>query len=471
MRKTKIVATLGPATDTKEAISALAQAGVDAFRLNCSHGVLDEHEEKIRLVREVCGELGLHSAVLQDLPGPKIRVGKLPSPLTIRTGDEVELAPGEAAGNGVIPVQYQQIAQDLEPGAVILIDDGNIELKAKEIKDGRILCTVVEGGKVSSAKGINLPGAKISATALEEHDIRLLKWGVEKKVDYIALSFVRTPEEVRLAKEIVKEAGGSTKIIAKIEKPEALKRIDEIVDEADGIMVARGDLGVEMKPETVPEVQKTLIRLCNEKDKPVITATQMLESMTHNMRPTRAEASDVANAILDGTDCVMLSGETAVGEFPVRAVQMMDRIARSTEAFALKHLQEGPHTLLSTSSPIDDAVCHGVYQVVNDIDAKLIGIFTISGNTALLMSKYRPPTLIAGLSYNEESLRRMSLYYGVRPVSIQKKTYFEEMVAQAETAVRKMGLAAGDDTVIFTAGLPIGTSGNTNSLQIRRLGK
>ncbi len=470
MRKTKIIATLGPASSSREVIAGLIKAGVNAVRLNCSHGTVEEHERTLRTVREVAAELDAYVAVLQDLPGPKIRVGELAAAVKLENGQEITLVAGESARGDAIPVQYPGIVSDVEVGGRILIDDGNIELAVTSRDGERLVCKVVQGGTVSSNKGINLPGADISASALEDNDRELLKWGVENGVDYIALSFVRSPAEVWEAKELISQSGGFAKVIAKIEKPEALDEIDAIIEDVDGIMVARGDLGVEMNPEAVPEVQKTLIRKCNEKDKPVITATQMLESMTHNLRPTRAEASDVANAIIDGTDCVMLSGETAIGEYPVRTVQMMDRIVQRAEKYAFEQLTEEPHTRLSVDSPIGDAVCHGVYQVVRDISPALIGVFTITGRTALLMSKYRPATPIAGLSPHAESLRRMALYYGVYPVHTENRKFFEEMVTAAEKALKSKGLAGDGDTVVFTAGLPIGTSGTTNSLQIRRLG-
>jgi pyruvate kinase len=471
MRKTKIIATLGPATSSREAIAGLIDAGADAVRLNCSHGTLAEHEKLLRIVREVSKERGAFVAVLQDLPGPKMRVGKLPAPVILQAGQQVSLVVGDQAGPDTLPVEYPQIVGDVKVGGRILIDDGNIELKVRSKDEGRLVCEVIEGGVVSSRKGINLPGADISASALGERDRELLRWGIGQGVDYVALSFVRSPEEVRQAKDIISHEEGSARVIAKIEKPEALEVIDEIIDAADGVMVARGDLGVEMSPEVVPEVQKALIRKCNERDKTVITATQMLESMTHSMRPTRAEASDVANAIIDGTDCIMLSGETAVGEYPGRAVRMMDRIAVQAESYLLKQAGLELHTRLSKDAPVGDAVCHGVYQVACDINVALIGIFTITGSTALLMSKYRTAAPIAGLSPHTESLRRMALYYGVYPVQTENRKYFEEMVAGAEEAVKKRGLAAEGDRVVFTAGIPIGTSGTTNSLQIRELGR
>lgn len=470
MRKTKIIATLGPASSSRETITELVRGGVNAFRLNFSHGALKEHEKTLATVREVSEKLGAHVALLQDLPGPKIRVGYLPEPLRLENGQKIILTAGDSAQPGAIPVQYPDIVKDVAVGGTVLIDDGNIELSVTGKEKGQLLCRVAEGGLVSSHKGINLPGANISATALGEHDREFLKWGVKHGVDYIALSFVRSAREVKEAKELIADSGGFARVIAKIEKPEALEVIDSIIDAADGIMVARGDLGVEMMAEAVPEVQKTLIGKCNERDKPVITATQMLESMTRNMRPTRAEASDVANAIIDGTDCVMLSGETAIGEYPVRVVEMMDRIARQAEKYVLSHGPAEPCTALSVDSPISDAVCHGAYQVARDINAALIGIFTITGRTALLMSKYRPAAPIAGLSPGAESLRRMALYYGVHPVRTENRKYFEEMVTVAEKEVKKHKLAKHDDTVVFTAGLPIGTSGTTNSLQIRKLG-
>jgi len=470
MRKTKIIATLGPASSSPEMVAKLIEAGANAFRFNFSHGELDKHEQTLKTVRDVSDKLGAYVAIVQDLPGPKIRIGELSAPVSLDAGQRIELVPGDSERPGTLPVQYRQIASDVATGARILIDDGNIELAVVEKREDRLLCEVIEGGVVTSRKGINLPGTAVSAPALGPQDREFLKWGVEHEVDYVALSFVRSADDVRKAKELVAESGGSARVIAKIEKPEALAVIDAIIEVSDGIMVARGDLGVEMNPEAVPEVQKSLIRKCNEMDKPVITATQMLESMTHNTRPTRAEASDVANAIIDGTDCVMLSGETAVGEYPVRAVQMMDRIAQRAEDYLQESCLSEPHTLISKDSPVSDAVCHGVYQVSRDIDAALIGVFTITGRTALLMSKYRPVKPVAGLSPDIASLRRMALYFGVYPVQTENRKYFEEMVAGAEKAVAARGLARKGDTVVFTAGLPIGTSGTTNSLQIRVLG-
>ncbi len=471
MRKTKIIATLGPASSSPEIIGKLIEAGANAFRLNFSHGKPEEHEKTLQTVRDMSEKLDAYVAVLQDLPGPKIRIGDLAAPVTLENGQDIQLAAGTVSEPNVLPVQYEQIVSDVAEGARILIDDGNIELTVVEKSGDRLQCKVIEGGVVTSRKGINLPGTTVSAPTLGMRDREFLRWGVEHEIDYIALSFVRSPEDVKEVKELVTEHSGSARVIAKIEKPEALDVIGDIIEASDGIMVARGDLGVEMNPEAVPEVQKSLIRKCNEMDKPVITATQMLESMTHNARPTRAEASDVANAIIDGTDCVMLSGETAVGEYPVRSVQMMDRIAQRAEKYLRETCSSEPHTQISKDSPVSDAVCHGVYQVARDADAALIGIFTITGRTALLMSKYRPVTPIAGLSPHATSLRRMALYFGVCPVRTENRKYFEEMIASAEQAVSARGLAKKGDAVIFTAGLPIGTSGTTNSLQIRVLGK
>jgi pyruvate kinase len=409
-------------------------------------------------------------ALIQDLPGPKVRVGKLPCAITVSKGDKITVTAGKADSSiPSINTTYPEVVAELRAGDTIFIDDGTIELKVQKKRDDGLLCRVIQGGKILSHKGINLPSAQVTVSAFTDRDRKHLEWGIAQGFDYAALSFVREPEEVCKARALAKKKRSSIHLIAKIEKPEALSRIDEIIEVSDGIMVARGDLGIEMGAETVPETQKNIIKKCIERDKLVITATQMLSSMISSPRPTRAEASDVANAIIDGTDCVMLSGETAIGQYPVETVSVMSRIIEEAEQYILKNRYALP-TLISSESPISDALCHGAYQTACDIGAKVIGVFTISGATALLMSKYHPPMTIVAVTITEQSLRRMALYRNVYPVRVPKCDCFEDMLSLAEKAILKTGVARRGDLAVFTAGTPIGTSGTTNSLHIRRLG-
>lgn len=470
MRKTKIIATVGPSCSDEKTLCAMTHAGMNAARFNFSHGSYSEHEKRIKAVRKAQAACKVPVALIQDLPGPKIRVGNLSSPIIVKKGDTVVVTAGQADPRvPSIYTTYPQMVSELRVGDTIFIDDGIIELNVQKRRDNELLCRVVQGGKILSRKGINLPSVPLTAGALTDEDKRHLQWGIGQGFDYAALSFVREPEEVCKARALTKKNRSNIDLIAKIEKPEALSKIDGIIEVSDGIMIARGDLGIEMGAETVPETQKTIIRKCIERDKLVITATQMLQSMISSPRPTRAEASDVANAIMDGTDCVMLSGETAIGEYPVETVSVMSRIIQEAEHYILKN-QPAVHTHLFSESPISNALCHGAYQTACDIGVKIIGVFTISGATALLMSKYHPPMTIVGITISEQSLRRMALYRNVYPVRVPRCDYFEDMLALAEKSILKAGIARTGDIAVFTAGTPIGSSGTTNSLQIRRLG-
>jgi pyruvate kinase len=470
MRKTKIIATLGPSCGDEKILRAMVEAGMNGARFNFSHGSRFEHLRRLRALRNASSACKVPVALIQDLPGPKIRVGNLPSPVTVSKGDTIVVTADR--GDSSIPsigTTYPQMVSELRVGDTIFIDDGAIELRVQKKRDNQLLCRVIQGGKILSRKGINLPGAPVTASAFTEEDARHLEWAAEQGFDYAALSFVRGPEEVCKARALTKKKKSNIRLIAKIEKPEALSRIDEILEVSDSIMVARGDLGIEMGAETVPETQKNIIRKCIERDKLVITATQMLSSMVSSPRPTRAEASDVANAVMDGTDCVMLSGETAIGQFPVETVSVMSRIIAEAESYILKNRHAMP-THLSSEPQISDALCHGAYQTACDIGAKVIGVFTISGATALVMSKYHPPMTIVGVTTQVESLRRMALYRNVYSVRVPRCRYFEDMLRLAEKVILKAGVARAGDLAVFTAGTPIGTSGTTNSLHIRRLG-
>jgi pyruvate kinase len=470
VRKTKIIATLGPSCGEEKTLRTMIEAGMNGARFNFSHGSYSEHLKRLNALRRASAASKAFIALIQDLPGPKIRVGNLSSPVIVRKGDTITVTAGHPdLSLPSIDTTYPQMVSELRVGDAIFIDDGTIELRVEKKRDNELVCRVIEGGKIVSRKGINLPSAPVTVGAFTEEDAKHLEWGIEHGFDYAALSFVREPEEVCRARAIAKKKKSNIRLIAKIEKPEALSRIDEIIEVSDSIMVARGDLGIEMGAETVPETQKNIIRKCIERDKLVITATQMLQSMISSPRPTRAEASDVANAVMDGTDCVMLSGETAVGQYPAEAVSVMSRIIIEAENYILQN-EHAMHTHLFSESPISDALCHGAYQTACDIGAKVIGVFTISGATALLMSKYHPPVTVVGVTTREESLRGMALYRNVYPVRVPKCRYFEDMLRLAEKVILKAGVAKAGDLAVFTAGTPIGTSGTTNSLHIRRLG-
>jgi pyruvate kinase len=448
----------------------MIEAGMNAARFNFSHGSYSEHLKRLRAVRSASSACGTPIALIQDLPGPKIRVGHLPSAVIVSKGDRITITAGKPDTSiPSIDTTYPQMVSELRVSDTVFIDDGSIELRVEKKRDNELLCRVIQGGEILSHKGINLPSAPVIVGAFTDEDKKHLEWGIEQGFDYAALSFVREAKEVCRARAIVKKKKSNVRLIAKIEKPEALSRIDEIIGVSDGIMVARGDLGIEMGAETVPETQKNIIKKCIERDKLVITATQMLQSMITSPRPTRAEASDVANAIIDGTDCVMLSGETAVGQYPTETVSVMSRIILEAEQYILRNQSVAPAHLFS-ESPISDALCHGAYQTACDIGAKVIGVFTISGATALLMSKYYPPMIIAGITTTEQSLRRMALYRNIYPVRVPRCKYFEDMLALAEKFILKTGVARAGDLAVFTAGTPIGSSGTTNSLHIRRLG-
>jgi pyruvate kinase len=469
-RKTRIVCTIGPASSGEETLERLINAGMNVTRLNFSHGTHESHSKTLENIREASKRLQKPVAVLMDLCGPKIRLGDIAGgKIELEDGSDLVIRRGSFKGTrDAVSSTYEQLVDDLSEGDRVLMDDGLIELIVRVKTAEQVVCKVIHGGILKEHKGINLPGAKISSPSVTEKDLADLNWGIENKVDYVALSFVRRPEDVRLVRGILHKAESDIHVIAKIEKPEALKCIDEIIEAADGIMVARGDLGVEMNPDEVPPIQKDLIRRANEKDKPVITATQMLESMTENPRPTRAEVSDVANAIFDGTDAVMLSGETASGRYPVNTVIMMDSIARSAEEY-----MEGrgftTHNQISRMYTTGDAICHGADAAARDLGAKLIAIYTLTGTTALLMSKYRPHVPILALSSRLETIRRMCLYRGVIPIYTVEHKTTEDMHKDLERIVLGEQFADRGDALVILTGAHHGKAGGTNSMKIHRI--
>jgi pyruvate kinase len=469
-RKTKILATLGPASQEVNIIEQMILAGADGFRLNFSHGNHDYFKPLIEKIRAAATKTNKPVSILQDLQGPKIRTGLLKNhqPVYLEAGKTIEITTEEIEGTpGQISTNYSGMPDDVKTGDPILIDDGAIELKVKNIESNRIMAEVVTGGWLNEKKGINLPGSQISAPSLTEKDIADARFGVAMKVDYIALSFVRSGLDVLALKNLVNELNyPDVKIIAKIEKPEAVKNIKEILEVADGIMVARGDLGVEVPAEKVPLIQKKLIERANKFEKLTITATQMLESMVHNVRPTRAEASDVANAILDGTDVLMLSQETAVGEHPLRAVKTMASISRYTEAdeelFANLELKR-PQQLTTFTH----GVVHAARAAAIKMKAKAIMVFTQSGTTANLASSQRPPCPIYAFTPLERTYRQLALVWGVHPILFESSSSTDAMIKQAEEILLASGAVRKGDVVVTVSGTnPV--RGATNMMKIER---
>lgn len=471
LRKTKIVATLGPSTDSPEMIEALIKAGVNVFRMNFSHGTHADHLRQLNYVREACERMEITVAVLQDLQGPKIRIGdvengavELVNGTTFRISTDECVATAEKGS-----VSYPYLLEDIEPNTRVLIDDGNLELKVIARGENDLICEVVHGGILKPRKGVNFPDASLQIRALSEKDKHDLSFAIEHKLDFVAVSFVQRPADIMETKDYLSIQGSYIPVIAKIERQEAINNIQAIIDVADGIMVARGDLGVEIPPEDVPLAQKQIIRLCNEAGKSVITATQMLDSMVTHPRPTRAEASDVANAILDGTDAVMLSNETAAGNFPLEAVGTMDRIAKVIEQemkanFSGKLLQRG---IVNISASVGAAAC----QMAHHLNATAIISATMGGSIIRHISKHRPPVLIVAASPNDATLRRLNLIWGVYPVKIHAAENSDDLMRTILDRALEQNLVAKGDTVVMTAGIPAGQPGSTNMIKVETVTK
>ncbi len=470
MRRTKIIATLGPATSTPERITALIKAGMNVVRLNFSHGTQADHAARIAMVRRASAETGRYVAILQDLQGPKIRTGSLEGgkPVELVAGQQFMITIEPMIGTAErVSTTYQMLPSDVRPRDRILLSDGLIELIVTSRNNVEVTTEVVHGGRLKEHQGINLPGVRVSAPAATEKDLEDLRFGLEQNVDYVALSFVRKASDIMVVKDIIKQAGKTTPVIAKIERPEALDVLPEILAAADGIMVARGDLGVEMPPERVPLVQKQIIDAANRVLLPVITATQMLESMIQNPRPTRAEASDVANAIIDGTDAIMLSGETAAGQYPIEAVQMMALIAdaievsgragdhNATPRWALPEVQSTPRAIAA-------AAC----RIIETLPVRLIAVLTVSGASARLVSHYRPKVPIIALCPSEEGCRRVSLNWGVTALPIEFTDRLDDLEKQVQLLLRDRGYVQHGDLVVFTGGHPLYSYGQTNFLKV-----
>ena len=488
-RRTKIVCTIGPASSTADRMRGLLKAGMDVARLNFSHGTQEEHRQQYTQLRSVAAELGANLAIAQDLQGPKIRTGKMKDGAVVDLvkGAELVITTREVLGDaGCVSTTYAHLPQDVSPGDRILIADGLIELRVRKVDAEDVTCEVVRGGPLGQHKGINLPGVKVAAPSLTEKDREDLAFGLALGVDYVALSFVRSPEDVRELRNLMRETGAKTGIIAKIERPEALEHFEGIVVLSDAVMVARGDLGVEVPFEEVPEVQKRLIRTCNTYGVPVITATQMLESMVNHMRPTRAEVTDVANAILDGTDAVMLSGETAAGQYPIEACEVMAKVAaRADGALAARpsadlwqRLQgrdvRNASTLASSGGAVQhayaDAIGMAVCAMAETLNVRQIVCFTRSGYTARAIARYRPATCITAITSFEETQRKCALLWGVKTLRSAEIDGVDEMVVQVERMMLEQKLAARGDTIILVAGTPLAVAGRTNLLKLHTIG-
>lgn len=468
-RHSKIVCTIGPATRSPRMIDRLLEAGMDVARLNFSHGSHEEHARNISLVREASGKHQKPIAILADLQGPKIRTGPLAGggPVMLRAGQRFVITTARVLGDSTrVNTTFTPLPREVHRGDRILLSDGLIELRVRQVKGHQVICEVVNGGALGEHKGINLPGIKLRVPALTPKDRADLLFALKHGVNYVAVSFVRRPEDVLLAKQIIRRAGNDTPVIAKLEKPEAIDNLDEILQASDAVMVARGDLGVEMSPERVPVVQKTIIARARELRRPVITATQMLESMTENPRPTRAEASDVANAIFDGSDAVMLSAETATGKYPVEAVGMMARIIEEAEGSIHEFPRPAVGEKLKVAGTVAELVCHAS----RELHMKVIAVFTHSGFTARLISRYRPLVPIVAFSPETETRRRMALIWGVRPAKIQEMRKVDGLAKVAEQRLLEERLVRKGDVIGIVAGTPMGIRGTTNFMKFHVIG-
>ncbi|MEI8377181.1 MAG: pyruvate kinase [bacterium] len=473
LTRTKIIATVGPGTATEEKITALIEAGANVIRINSSHENEQAHKERIEIVRKVSEKLCKYTAIMLDLQGPKIRVGTLETPIFLEKGTQVKIKPSDTTDGSFIPVDYKGILNDVKKGERLLLDDGKLELKVVSVNTSEIVAKVIHGGFLKSRKGLNIPGCTTSVSAITERDIEYIKFAADNDVDYIALSFVRNREDILIAKHHIENTGKNIPLIAKIEKPQALDNIEEIIDISDAIMVARGDLGIEISPERVPIVQKQIIASANKKSKPVIVATQMLESMIEQPIPTRAETSDVANAVMDGADAVMLSGETAVGEFFVEAVAMMKAIAQNVEESKLMTLNKritAPQCLSQEKDAY--AIVRAIVDMVEEVEVGAIVAFTKTGYTARLLSKAKPSVPVIAISNHVHTCRRLSLYWGINAVYMNiEKGLNEKLMKRLDAMFIEESLVSFKDKVIITGSMPyLATGSTTNFIRLHEVG-
>lgn len=470
IRRAKIVCTLGPASNTPEVLNRMIDAGMDVARLNFSHGDHSDHQTMYEMVRELSARKGKPIAILQDLQGPKIRVGRfLDGRIALERGQRFTITTESVMGDAKrVSTTYKDLPQDCAPGDRLLLDDGHIDLKVLAVDGPNVVTEVVIGGALSNNKGINLPDAAVSAPSMTPKDKKDLAFGLKLGVDYVALSFVRTSLDLHMLRHLMADCTSPPRVISKIEKPQAIDELDAIIGVSDGIMIARGDLGVELPPERVPMLQKLAIQKALGQATFSITATQMLESMTLNPRPTRAEASDVANAVMDGTDAVMLSGETAAGKYPVRAVAMMDRIIREVEA-SHKYRSLPDPEFMNSVRRFPNAVAKSATVAADELGVKAIVVFTGSGSTAKLLTAYRPSVGIVAVTPNLEVVPRMAAYWGVTPRFVRAMDNTDEMVATVEAMLRQEGLASPGDEIILLMGTPPGSGVETNMVKFHRL--
>lgn len=469
MRKTKIVCTIGPASDSPEMIEKLILAGMNVARLNFSHGSYEEHAQKISLIRNISDKLGKCVGILQDLSGPKIRIGKIaktpahlvPNQTFIFTTREVE------GDNTQVTLPFPSLLKQLKKNQLIYVDDAKLEFKITAVNGTDIESKVIIGGDLGSNKGFTIPGASFDLLGVTDKDKDDLRFGLEHGVDWVASSFVRSAEDIMPLKKVMREVGKRVPVIAKIERPEAVKDILNIIETYDGIMVARGDMGIELPIDEVPMIQKRIIEYCNRAGTPVITATQMLDSMISNPRPTRAEVTDVANAIIDGTDAIMLSGETAIGAFPVRSVQMMDKIARRTEkSVSFKRICD--RKLDYPTRDVTEAIGEAAANLARDIDVSAIIACTSGGTTARLVSKYRPVHLIIAAASTHEAARRLSLSWGTLPIYVETARDIDHLIENAVEAALETGVIKKGSTILLIAGVPVGVPGNTSLIRVMK---
>lgn len=472
MRKTKIICTIGPSSEDPEILRSLLENGANVIRLNFSHGNHEEHGRRIALIKEIREALDLPVAILLDTKGPEIRIGKFKEGrIQLTEGQKYILTTDDVEGDETrVSVLFKGITKDVHKGATILLDDGLVELVVEDITENELHCRVINGGSLGSSKGVNIPGISTSLPAITPKDIEDIKFGVEQGVDYIAASFVRKPADVLAIREVLEEnKGNDIKVIAKIENQEGLENIDDIIKVSDGIMIARGDLGVEIPAEDVPIVQKNIIKKCLEVSKPVIIATQMLDSMIRNPRPTRAETSDVANAIYDGTDAIMLSGETAIGKYPVEALRTMARIAERVEN-SIDYKAAFEKRIVGQEATVTNSICHATCAIAHDLSARAIITATKTGYTARMVSKYRPASHIIATTTSDVTYRELSLVWGVRPYISPDMDNTDEMIEKSVEIATQTGIVKPGDVVVITAGVPVGISGLTNLIKVNVIG-
>lgn len=466
MRRTKIVCTIGPATNSSEKLRALIRAGMNVARLNFSHGTHDQHAETFRRIRALSDDCGRDIAVLQDLPGPKLRIGEMAAPVELEPGQSFTFTAETVLGDcNRVTLPHPELLPQASKGASIFVDDANLEFRVVSADEYEIRTKSVTGGELSSRKGVVIPGARPAGPGVTSQDIEDLRFGLELGVDWVASSFVCQASDVEPLRQVMQETAKYARLMAKIERPEALKNIDAIIAAYDGIMVARGDLGIELPIHEVPVVQKQIIRKCNLAGKPVITATQMLDSMIRNPRPTRAEVTDVANAIFDGTDATMLSGETAVGKYPVQAVEMMSRVAVRTEK-ALNYRRILRERVAMKAHTITDAIGQAAAEIAEDLEVSVIITCTATGTTTRLLSKYRPRAHIVAAASRPETVRQLGLSWGVAPVAVPEAEDTDDMIDIAVRRARECGYVKEGETVVVIAGVPVGVPGNTSLVRV-----